>query len=196
MMHVKRDDKYIGDLIRNNLERGDEVCVKTETGLYMNREVTDVQSPEAHDREVLIGDPDGPHLYLVVDTREVDNDGVGTTTEWNAYAYSLKEGDAADLSSLTKDRGSIEAIAKMGESNAPDMTLAEVIEEAPDDIVDDPYAEYEEMVEQYEEAKREMGRLLDLAEKVVENEITMSEYEDRVAALITRKGGTLVMDKL
>jgi hypothetical protein len=176
------------------MEEGDELCISLGNGDYYNMQVSYTLDESGQgDREVFCGDEDRKHLGLVVETEEVEKEnGYGTRVEWDVYAYTLTD----DPDSPT-DQYDIEALCVMGDDvRSPDMTLEEIIEEAEGTDLDVEPDAVNEMVEGFEEMRKELEYVMRQAEKVQESEITLAEYENRLSAYEVKKGGRLTLDGL
>lgn len=64
------DTEEIGDRLKN-VSVGDELTVLTEYGKKINQDVTNVREPIGHDREIFVGEPEGPHSVLYVDHDDI-----------------------------------------------------------------------------------------------------------------------------
>lgn len=193
MSRVRREPKYIGSAIRNDMEEGDELCIALDNGRYYNIEVSYVLDGESGhgDREVFCGDEERKHVGLVVETEEVEKDsGYGTRVEWDVWAYTLTDDPDSPL-----DRYDIEALCIMGDGvRGPDMTLEEVMEEAEGTDLDVDPSAITDLVEDLEEMQKELDYVMRQARKVEDNELTLAEYENRLSAFEVKQGGRLTLD--
>jgi hypothetical protein len=189
MGRVRRDPKYIGSAILNDLETGDEVCVCLEDGTYRNREVTivdDTIHPRHEDgnrREATIGDVESD-VHVVLGAEAYD--GEGMRCEWDVYAHQITE----DPDNPTDSLADPEALYVMDQSmELPDMTFEEAAEQVEDK---------EEMLRAPAEIQEEMDTVISAAkgvkraaEKVEQGDLTLAEFERRLDTLETKHGGRL-----
>lgn len=194
MSRVRKEPKYIGSAIRNDMEEGDELCLTLGNGRYYNMQVAYTLDVIGQgDREVFCGDEDAKHLGLVVDIEETEKEnGYGTEVEWNVYAYTLTEDPDDPI-----NKYDIEALTIMGDDvRSPDMTIEEIVEEAEGSDLEVNPEEINEMVNEFHEMRDELDYVIQQAEKVRQNELTLAEYENRLSAYEVKKGGSLSLDSL
>lgn len=187
MGRIRRDDKYIGSAILNDLEVGDEICVHLEDGTYRNKEVTavnDIFSTEYDDgkkKEVTLGDVTSPaHIILGA---EAYNGGRGGE-DWDVYAYKLSDNPDTPMETLA-DPDTLYVVNQ--EINMPDITYDEAVESG-----------YIENTRSMGELKADMETIITVAQDVRKyvrmvkrGELTLAEYEQRLDMLETRHGGQL-----
>jgi len=204
---VRKEPKYIGSAIRNDMEEGDELCISLGNGDYYNMQVAYTLDESGQgDREVFCGDEDAKHLGLVVDIEETEKEnGYGTKVEWEVYAYTRNEdpdgrhqsrdGEASPRRPI--DKYDIEALTIMGEDvRSPDMTIEEIVEEAEGSDLEVNPEEINEMVEEFHAMRDELDYVIQQAERVRQNELTLAEYENRLSAYEVMQGGDLSLDAL
>lgn len=194
MSRVRKEPKYIGSAIRNDMEEGDELCVSLGNGDYYNMQVAYTLDESGQgDREVFCGDEERKHLGLVVDIEETEKEnGYGTEVEWEVYAYTLNEDPDDPI-----DKYDIEALTIMGDGvRSPDMTIEEIVEEAEGSDLEVNPEEINEMVEEFHAMRDELDYVIQQAEKVRQNELTLAEYENRLSAYEVMQGGDLSLDAL
>lgn len=185
MGRVRTTDKYIGSGLRNDIEVGDEVCVKFENGTYMNREVTDVHQMSSTKGEVTIGDSE--HTHAVLGWRiDEGADALGHSEDWSVHGYELLEEPGE-----THDFGGIEALYIVGEGlRAPDMTFEEAEEEGAADLFREP----QEMHDHLHNILEATNTLLGHVEDLERGAITMAEFEQALDTLQTKHGGRFPFD--
>ena len=194
MSRVRKEAKYIGSAIRNDMEEGDELCISLGNGDYYNMQVAYTLDESGQgDREVFCGDEDRKHLGLVVDIEETEKEnGYGTEVEWEVYAYTLNEDPDDPI-----DKYDIEALTIMGDDvRSPDMTIEEIVEEDEGSDLEVNPEEINEMVEEFHAMRDELDYVIQQAERVRQNELTLAEYENRLSAYEVMQGGDLSLDSL
>lgn len=191
-MTVHTNDRYIGHTIRNELEEGDEVFVYVDTeDQYYNREVTAIEertdTDSSLERRVTLGDPEDD-IHLVIETRIHEGDDPMESDAWENNAYRIGDNPDSPLDSV----GMVQAIGVAGDNPMPDEYLPDIREEHPDEVKDP--ADFEDDLEQLREAKREIDYILRQTNQVLDGDITLSDYADRLTAMEIKKGGTLAID--
>jgi len=185
MARIRRDPKYIGSAIINDLEVGDEVCLCLEDGTYRNREVSIVEEkPSQYDDgtrvEVTLGDVS--HSSHVIIGAEA-YDGEGLNCEWTLYAYEITD----DPDSPQKNLADPTALYIVDQDlELPDKTYNEVKDELDDTVVDP-----NEVIGDMEMIIGAAQAVRNAVRKVEEGILTLAEFEQRLDTLATKHGGRL-----
>lgn len=191
MGRIRREEKYVGDAIRNKLEEGDDALVALSDGAFIDGTVEVTHDSSVHDREVVVGEDDGDTaVALVVNTEEVPRtddwgDEVGSKVAWEVFAYYPDETDGDDID--------VPALHIVGENmQMPDMTAAAAEEEV--EAAEDVTVEMDEFREYLEQVTEEVDALLVWLRKVEDGEMTLREWERNYDTLEVKEGGRLALD--
>jgi hypothetical protein len=170
----------------SDVQPGDQLAVKIEDWRYLCREVTYINESEKRDIEITVGDPEGVHIVLVVDTYEElrENVDLPPKTKYDVWGYTIND----DPDDPINKRGDVEAIALLGDDNMelPDKTLDEALEDAD---IEGEHVEEDAGLAEMREVRDNLEYVIDQLERVNDNEMTLSEYEERLECLAVRNGG-------